>query len=582
MKKQPRTVSLPTPYERDLNQTDIPFADYPRPRLQRDSYICLNGTWALDIKAADGARESYEILVPFPPESRISGVGRITHAGDTLTYRRTFEKPEGFRGGRTLLHFGAVDQVAEVALNGKLLGLHEGGYLPFSFDITAALLPGSNELTVTVIDPLDRDYPWGKQRHERGGMWYTPVSGIWQTVWLECVPEQYITTLRVEPSLDTLRLNVSGGAEEKTLIIETPEGELTHTFTGSYTEFPIPNPRNWSPDDPYLYRFTLRSEEDTVRSYFALRTVGMETSADGRAVITLNGEPTFFHGLLDQGYFSDGIFLPATPKGFADDILRMKALGFNMLRKHIKLEPELFYYYCDLYGMVVFQDFINSGSYGFFFDTALPTAGLRRGLTHRATKRRRKIFFATGEAMVEQLYSHPCVCYYTIFNEAWGQFDADHVYDYFKGLDPSRIWDATSGWFKQKRSDVESDHIYFKPVKLKAVKGRPMVLSEFGGYSLKLPAHAFNLDQTYGYRKYTDAEAFERDLLTLYRDEILPAIADGLCATVYTQVSDVEDETNGLLTYDREICKVDEANMQALAAELYAAHRARWQGKAEK
>ena len=577
MKKQPRTVSLPTPYERDLNPNEIPFADYPRPRLQRDSYICLNGTWALEVTDAAGAKESYDILVPFPPESRISGVGRITHAGDTLTYRRTFEKPEGFRGGRVILHFGAVDQVAEVALNGKLLGLHEGGYLPFSFDITSALIPGANELTVTVIDPLDHDYPWGKQRHDRGGMWYTPVSGIWQTVWIECVPDLYIRDLRVEPSLDTLRLRIAGGAEQKTLVIETPEGEITHTFEGSEIALPIPNPRHWSPDDPYLYRFTLTAEEDTVRSYFALCEVGMETCPDGRAVITLNGVPTFFHGLLDQGYFSDGIFLPATPKGFADDILRMKALGFNMLRKHIKLEPELFYYYCDLHGMVVFQDFINSGDYGFFFDTALPTAGLRRGLTHRATKRRRDIFFATGEAMVEQLYSHPCVCYYTIFNEAWGQFDADRVYDHFKALDPSRVWDATSGWFKQKRSDVESDHIYFKPVKLKGVAGRPMVLSEFGGYSLKLPEHSFNLDQTYGYRKYTDAEAFERDLLALYRNEILPAIEDGLCAAVYTQVSDVEDETNGLLTYDREICKVDEANMRALAAELYAAHHLRWQ-----
>ena len=568
--KETKFCALTTPYEDELSKVDVPFAEYPRPMLQRDSYICLNGKWALDIQGADGAKESYDILVPFSPESRISGVDRITKAGDTLTYRRSFTLPQGFRGGHWLLHFGAIDQVAAVKLNDRELGIHEGGYLPFSFDMTAALCEGENLLTVTVTDPLDHDLPWGKQRHDRGGMWYTPVSGIWQTVWIENVPCDAVESLRVEPSLDTLRLNVFGGAEEKTLIVETPDGELTHTFCGSYTELPIPNPRNWSPDDPYLYHYTLRAGEDTVRSYFALRTISIEEK-NGTPVICLNGKPTFFHGLLDQGYFSDGIFLPATEQGFCDDILRMKALGFNMLRKHIKLEPELFYYYCDLYGMVVFQDFINSGDYSFFYDTALPTACIRRGLTHRATRRRRGIFYTTGEAMVAQLYSHPCVCYYTIFNEGWGQFDADRVYDHFKALDPSRVWDATSGWFKHKRSDVESDHIYFKPVKLKAVKGRPMVLSEFGGYSLKLPEHSFNLDQTYGYRKYTDPAAFEQDLIALYRDEILPTIGQGLCATVYTQVSDVEDETNGLLTYDRVICKVDQEKMCEMSRSLHAA-----------
>ena len=566
--KQPRTVPLVTPYEQDMKKAAIPFSEYPRPQLRRDSYLCLNGPWSFEIHSQRHVEIPNKITVPFPPESRLSGVEDIIQPNDVLIYRRTFEKPDGFRGGRTILHFGAVDQRATVALNGQMLGEHEGGYLPFSFDITTALHAGENELTVTVTDPLDHDLPWGKQRYDRGGMWYTPVSGIWQTVWIECVPELYIQSLRVEPSLDTLRLHVFGGADAKTLVIKTPNGELTHTFTGTYTELPIPNPRHWSPDDPYLYHYTLTAEEDRVESYFALRTVSIEEK-NGRSVICLNGKPTFFHGLLDQGYFSDGIFLPATPQGFRDDILRMKACGFNMLRKHIKLEPELFYYYCDLYGMVVFQDFINSGDYHFLFDTALPTVGLRRGLTHHATKRRREIFFRTGEDIVRQLYNHPCVVYYTIFNEGWGQFDADTVYDYFKALDPTHIWDATSGWFKQKRSDVESDHIYFKPVKLKPVKGRPMVLSEFGGYALKLKGHAFNLDKTYGYRQYTDRESFEQGLHELYRKEILPAIGQGLCATVYTQVSDVEDETNGLLTYDRQVLKVDESKMQALAQELY-------------
>jgi len=578
MKKQVRTVSLITPYEADLAQTEIPFSEYPRPMLRRDSYLCLNGVWEFDVITKKNPIKNAKIKVPFPPESRLSGVERITQTEDLLGYRRALTLPDGFIRGRVILHFGAVDQQVTVVLNGRRIGSHEGGYLPFSFDITSALRPEENELVVLVRDPLDHDYPWGKQRYDRGGMWYTPVSGIWQTVWLECVPDDAVENLRVEPSLDTLCLHVEGGAEEKTLTIETPDGELTHTFTGSYTELPIPNPRNWSPDDPYLYHYTLRTGEDTVRSYFALRTVSIEEKG-GRAVICLNGKPTFFHGLLDQGYFSDGIFLPATEQGFRDDIQRMKACGFNMLRKHIKLEPELFYYYCDLYGMVVFQDFINSGGYGFLIDTALPTVGLRRGLTHHASARRRKIFFETGEAMVKQLYSHPCVCYYTIFNEGWGQFDADRVYDHFKALDPSRVWDATSGWFKGRRSDVESDHIYFKPVKLKAVRGRPMVLSEFGGYALKMEGHAFNLDKTYGYRQYTDREAFEQGLLDLYRGEILPAIGQGLCATVYTQVSDVEDETNGLLTYDRAVLKVGEVKMREMSNELYRAYAAQYTNK---
>ena len=568
--KQPRLQALTTPYEAALAGVEIPFADYPRPMLRRDSYLCLNGLWDFEIDSQRDIDHPDKILVPFPPESRISGIEVITQPEDVLIYRRVFTLPDGFIRGQVLLHFGAVDQTATVRLNGHELGDHEGGYLPFFFDVTEALYEGENKLEVLVTDPLDHDLPWGKQRYDRGGMWYTPVSGIWQTVWLESVPENYIRKLRVEPSIDTLRLDVCGGADEKTIVIETPDGALTHSFTGSHTELPVPDPRNWSPDDPYLYHYTLTAGEDCVKSYFALRTVSIE-ECGGTPVICLNGKPTFFHGLLDQGYFSDGIFLPATPEGFADDIRRMKALGFNMLRKHIKLEPELFYYYCDTLGMVVFQDFINSGDYSFLYDTALPTAGVRRGLTHRVSRRCRRIFYETGEAMVAQLYSHPCVCYYTIFNEGWGQFDADRVYGHFKALDPSRVWDATSGWFKHQRSDVESDHIYFKPVKLKAVKGRPTVLSEFGGYSLKLPAHSFNLDRTYGYRKYTDPALFEQDLLALYRDEILPAIGGGLCATVYTQVSDVEDETNGLLTYDRAVCKVDGARMREMAESLYTA-----------
>ncbi|MBR4033415.1 MAG: glycoside hydrolase family 2, partial [Clostridia bacterium] len=267
-------------------------------------------------------------------------------------------------------------------------------------------------------------------------------------------------------------------------------------------------------------------------------------------------------------YYSDGIYTPATPEGYRYDILKMKELGFNMLRKHIKVEPELFYYYCDKYGMIVFQDMVNSGKYSFLIDTALPTIGLRKGITHRASDLRRASFKRETEKTIDALYNHPSVVYYTIFNEGWGQFDADENYRRLKALDPTRIWDATSGWFAEKESDVQSEHIYFKKLDLKNDPDRPLVLSEFGGYSCKIEGHSFNLDKTYGYSFFTDTEKFSKALKSLYLDEVIPMIDRGLCAAVYTQVSDVEDETNGLVTYDRQVVKVKKEDMTEISGKL--------------
>ncbi len=565
--KTPRTVSLPTPFEQNI--TNPPFASYPRPQMVRDSYLCLNGKWDFSVVTKKKGREKLgKILVPFPPESRLSGIERITQPDETIVYTRLITLPDGFRKNptdRILLHFGAVDQTARVRLNGRWIGESESPYLPFTIDLTDHLKEGENELTVLVKDSLDLDYPYGKQTYKRGGMWYTPVSGIWQTVWMECVPEHYIRALKITPTLDSVTIEVEGGCDEKVLTLDG----VDYPFTGDAITIPVENPHHWSPEDPYLYDFTLRSGADEVRSYFALREVGI-TEVNGKALLTLNRKPYFFHGLLDQGYFSDGIFLPATEEGFRNDILQMKACGFNMLRKHIKVEPDIFYYLCDKLGMVVFQDMVNSGKYSFLIDTALPTIGLRRGITHCVSEARRHFFYTCAEGMMKHLYNHPSVCYYTIFNEGWGQFDADNVYRRLKAMDPTRIYDTTSGWFKTKLSDVESDHIYFKPVKLKNVKGRPMVLSEFGGYSCKIEGHAFNLDKTYGYRFFADRQAFEDALLKLYEEEIIPHIEKGLSATVLTQVSDVEDETNGLLTYDRALLKVDAARMRDLAKRMEA------------
>lgn len=563
--QKPRLVSLTTEYEKELEKVVIPFSEYPRPQMKRESYLCLNGKWDFKIERKNKEIYKGEIRVPFPPESRISEVECEIQKNDTMIYERTIIIDREFINKHVLLHFGACDQFAKVFVNGKEVGEHVGGYLPFYFDITDCVKIGENLIRVEAKDPLDIELPYGKQTYKRGGMWYTKVSGIWQTVWMESVCEDYIQHIKIIPDLKGVDIEVEGGSNEKKLYFEGKE----YIFEGSRFHLDVNEPELWTPENPKLYSFSLASGEDMITSYFGLRTVSIGEQ-NGKAFILLNDQPVFCHGLLDQGYFSDGIFLPATEEGFKQDILRMKECGFNMLRKHIKLEPELFYYYCDVHGMLVFQDMINSGVYSFLIDTALPTVAFRKGISHRATERRRHEFEVTGKGIVDTLYNHPSVVYYTIFNEGWGQFDADANYKLFKAYDPTRIYDTTSGWFKTSLSDVESDHIYFKPVKLRAVKGRPMVLSEFGGYSCKLEGHAFNLDKTYGYSYYNTCEEFEKALLALYRKEIIPAIEQGLCATVLTQVSDVEDETNGLLTYDRRILKVDSSCMKELAEEIYS------------
>ena len=497
--KQSKLERLITPFEEKLNET--PWQEYPRPKFKRDSYLNLNGKWELGVKGSASYENVGQILVPFPPESRISGIEREFSKNDILVYKRSFNIKETFLRDRLMLHFGAVDQSCSVFINGKLVGEHIGGYIPFSLDISDAATVGENEIIVEVSDPLDLDLPYGKQTKKRGGMWYTPVSGIWQTVWIEALPENYIQKLVITPSSNKVTIEVIGGANKNRLVLEGNEYE----FEKSITLTPE-NPETWTPDNPKLYDFTVISGKDTVSSYFALR----EVKIDGNRIL-INGNPTFFHGLLDQGYFSDGIYLPATEEGFKKDILTMKKLGFNMLRKHIKIEPDLFYYYCDKYGMFVFQDLVNSGKYSFLIDTALPTIGLKRGITHKASKKRREAFETTASETVVLLHNHPSIVYYTLFNEGWGQYDAVRLDRKMKSLEPNRVWDATSGWFWTDESDVLSEHIYFKPLKLKN-DGRPLVLSEFGGYSFKAEDHVFNKYNTYGYKFYKESEELKKGL----------------------------------------------------------------------
>ena len=556
--------NLITPFESDTTSS---WDEYPRPSLVRDSYLCLNGEWELLCKNKGVVTPLGNIIVPFSPETRLSGINREKKDEDVYIYNKEVEFEPDFNKGRVLLHFGAVDQMCEVFVNGSLVGSHVGGYLPFHFDITDYIRDGKNLITVEVTDKLDIELAYGKQRKDRGGMWYTPISGIWQTVWCESVPENYIKKIKITPDLNGVKFEVDGGENEKVILLDGEE----YRFEGNDFYLEMDDPIHWTPEVPYLYEFTLACGEDKIKSYFACRTVTIE-EVNGKSFICLNKKPILCHGLLDQGYYSDGIYLPATPKGYEFDILTMKELGFNMLRKHIKIEPEHFYYYCDKYGMLVFQDMVNSGKYHYFVDTILPNVGIKRGIDHDATPKRAETFEKEARETIDLLYNHPSVVYYTIFNEGWGQYDADRVYEELKVYDPTRIYDATSGWFWEEKSDVHSEHIYMKKLKLKKRANRPLVLSEFGGYCWKEIEHSFNLDNTYSYKNFKSISEFEDAFVALYDEQVIPHIEkEGLCALVYTQVSDVEDETNGLLTYDRQVLKVNEERIAKMSYRLYRA-----------
>ena len=557
--------------EKLLNeQPQTPWNTYPRPQLRRENWLNLNGMWDFCASREESVPEEYDrkIRVPFAPESQLSGIHTHFPEGSFLFYRRSLALPEGFDRGRVLLQIGAADQITDVYVNGSHIGSHTGGYEAMCFDITAALRK-ENELVIRVRDDLrSRVLPYGKQVIKRSGMWYTPVSGIWQTVWLECVPVRYIQRLEIRTHSHGAVIDVCDEAMAGTATVQTPQGPVIAVLNRGKAEIVLDNPRLWSPEDPYLYRFVVEAGEDMVSSYFAVRTLSIQ-NVRGIPRLCLNGEPYFFHGLLDQGYWSDGLFLPARPEGYEQDIFSMKKLGFNMLRKHIKVEPEQFYYDCDRLGMVVFQDMVNNGPYSFLRDTGLPTVGVQvlpDRWMHR-DRAARKAFLQSMESTVMQLKNHPCICYWTIFNEGWGQFDSSAAYRRLRELDDTRFIDSTSGWFRGGETDVDSRHVYFRRYRFRRAK-KPVVLSEFGGLSCRTEGHLFNPDKAYGYGSCGTLEDFAWALEALYLEQIVPAVKQGLCAAVYTQVSDVEDEINGLLSYDRRVEKADGEKMRAAARKL--------------
>ena len=545
-----------------------PWNIYPRPQLKRDNYVNLNGNWDFTVSMESALPADFDrtIRVPFCPESTLSGIEEHFPEGSYLFYRCGFSRPEG---QRVLLHIGAADQELTCYVNNIEIGSHEGGYEAITFDITHALQEENTVVLRCKDDLRDQSYPYGKQVMQRGGMWYTPVSGIWQSVWLEGVCENYVNSLDIQATLTQATVTITPTLSGKIIC----EGVSYPLVDGKAIIMPNA-PRLWTPEEPNLYPFTVEAGEDRFESYFALRTLETKT-VGGYPRLCLNGKSYFFHGLLDQGYWPDGLFTPAAPQCYAEDILRAKELGFNMLRKHIKVEAEEFYYQCDRLGMVVFQDMVNNGDYNFLRDTVAPTflSQHKNDKNMHPDAKTRQRFMNGMEATVRQLKNHPCICYWTIFNEAWGQFDSTPVYLHLKALDNSRFIDTTSGWYRGSKSDVESLHIYFDMWHRLKKSAKPIVLSEFGGFTYAACDHIFNTENTYGYGTCKTPEALTEKLRKIYEQRVIPAAKKGLCASVYTQISDVEDEINGLLTYDRKVVKPDLETMLSIAHQLQTAVR---------
>ena len=559
---------------------EIPHSEHPCPQSMRKNWLCLNGEWAFCKQDAQG-NTSYEskIIVPFSPETLNSGIeeGFVLQSGEKLVYNRTVVLDEAHIGGRIKLHFGGVDCDAEVLLNGETVGRHHGGYTAFSIDVTSKVKAGENSLTVICKDEGTRDgSSRGKQSDKRGGIWYTPHSGIWQTVWLEFMPLEHIGKFFIKPNATDKTVNIRVGNKEEIEIVVFDGGKeiIKERFIGEITlayDF-----RLWSPEEPYLYDFVLRhSSGDEVYSYFGVRSFGKAKDKNGIARLTLNGKPYFFNGVLDQGYWSDGLLTYPSDEAAVDELTLLKEMGFNTVRKHIKIEPMRWYYHCDRLGLVVWQDFVNGGGeYKFTHIAAFPFLGFHHrdddyAYFARENEGGRYAFMREAEETLDQLYNCVSIGVWVPFNEGWGQFDSAQVTEFVRQKDNTRIIDSVSGWHDQgvEKTELKSLHTYY--TKLRVPKDpRPVVLSEFGGYSMKIDGHVFAEDKEFGYKKFKTEESLFQALEKLYLKKLAPLIKKGLCGCIYTQVSDVEEEINGFVTYDRKIVKVPPEKMRAINALL--------------
>lgn len=608
-------IQLTSRWGKEIDPGNI-LQEYPRPNLVRDSYFNLNGEWECRINESETA-DFYDetIIVPFSPESMLSGVGKIVMPHQRLHYRKKFTLPEGFKKSRVLLHFGAVDQECSVFVNGIRVGGHKGGYLPFHFDITDSLRQGENVLTLSVTDRTEQSpHARGKQKLQKKGkyasLFYTPQSGIWKTVWMESVEKAYIEDVRITPLYDdssvrfeitvlnacktsgaeasggkasggetsgTVRLAVleRGGEIGQAEITVRQEKEIKKVIS---QEIKLDGFKPWTPDTPHLYDVIIRYGEDEVRSYFGMRK--LSTGRDGKGILRffLNNKPYFFNGILDQGYWPESLMTAPSDEALVYDIIKLKEMGYNTIRKHVKIEAERFYYHCDRLGMMVWQDMPNGGGeYNMVFVTHLPNASDRfaRGVSDRhygIFKRKdgegRRQYYTDLKNMVSTLYNYPSIAVWVPFNEGWGQFDAAKATKEVREIDSGRLINEACGWFDQGGGDMYSIHNYRHKLKVKPQQDRVVALTEYGGYAYPVEEH-LSCKKEFGYQHYHSTEELTQNYKRLWEEEIYPNLQYGLCSAIYTQTSDIEEEINGVLTYDREIVKLDEDQVKEMNDKLY-------------
>ena len=575
---QPQPISIMTQWSEDVSPTNA-HQEYPRPQMVREQWLNLNGLWEYAITDKDGGMPNeYQgnILVPYPIESALSGVQQMVQPNQKLWYRRTFTVPEDWSGENLLLHFGAVDWEATIYVNGQKVGVHRGGYDPFNFEISgASSAKNEHELIVEVWDPTDEGkQPTGKQTLNPRGIWYTPTTGIWQTAWLEPAPSSYIEHFRLIPNIDeeTLTVEIQTNDESTASNIQltaSDNGQAVATQQGNENlpiSLSIPTPKLWSPDNPFLYDLAIELTDsdgnvvDQVQSYFGMRKISVEKADDGYNRLFLNNEPLFQLGPLDQGFWPDGLYTAPTDEALKYDVEATKQMGFNMARKHVKVEPARWYYWCDKMGLLVWQD-MPSGE----------ERVRRDGEEIQRTPESAEQFEVELTELIDDFYNHPSIVMWVIFNEGWGQYETAKLTEWAKEYDPTRLINSASGWLDLGVGDVSDMHKYPGPGMPEVEDARVAVLGEFGGQALVVPNHLWVTDLSKApthFKTSTSADS----LLMAYSNLYIPLDSlkeEGLAAAVYTQTTDVESEVNGLMTYDRAVIKMDLDTLRAIHGKLY-------------
>lgn len=579
---------LITRWGKSIHKNNI-HKEYPRPHLVRESYLSLNGEWDYAIsKSAQIEHYEGKILVPFSPEAYLSGVEKIVMPDDFLHYRKLFSLPEGFKKDKVILHFEAVDQECTVFFNNSKLGTHKGGYLPFQFDVNTKLLDDTNSITLCVIDKTEASpHARGKQKLVKkgkyGSLFYTPNSGIWKSVWLESVNDMYIEDIRITPHFDesTVGLKVIANHDGTAQLRILDKGHLIKESwieTNVDITIPLGSFRPWTPDEPFLYDIEVNFETDKVYSYFGMRKLSIAKDKNGILRFFLNNKPFFFNGLLDQGYWPESLMTPPSDEALLYDITKTKELGYNTIRKHVKIESERFYYHCDKIGMLVWQDMPNGGGdYNMVFATYLPNAfpWFARNVNdnlYSIFKRKdnagREQYYEDLYNMVSCLYNHPSIAVWVPFNEGWGQFDARKATENIRKLDTTRLINEACGWFDQQGGDIYSIHNYTGKLNVTPQKDRVVALTEFGGYACPVEGHLACVKE-FGYQTYDSIRELTANYKKLFEQEIYPNLENGLCSTIYTQTSDIEEEINGIMTYDREVDKLEAEVAKEINNRLY-------------